>query len=110
MDLNIIVLAGVLAAEPEVREFASGTTLVRCLVTVRSVTPRKRVDVIPVVLWNPRPDVELPEQRGDRVWVVGTVQRRFWAKDADRRSRIEVVAHEIRRRSDAGSEQERRTA
>ena len=53
MDLNLVVLAGRLAAPPELRAFESGATLIRYLVTVRSEEPRRRVDVVPVTLWNP---------------------------------------------------------
>ncbi|MGI9641469.1 MAG: single-stranded DNA-binding protein [Acidimicrobiia bacterium] len=96
MDLNLVVLAGHIAAEPEVRVFTSGATLIRYLVTVRSTEPRRRVDVIPVSLWDP-PDelVDCLDVRGKLVWVVGAVQRRFWSTDGDTRSRIEVIAHQV---------------
>ena len=96
MDLNLIVLAGRLAAEPEIRTFESGATLMRLLVTVRSEEPRRRLDVIPVVRWNPDPE-ELQDSplRGRAVWVAGTVQRRFRSTGAGRTSRIEIVAHEV---------------
>lgn len=96
MDLNLVVLAGHIAAEPEVRVFPSGATLIRYLVTVRSTEPRRRVDVIPVSLWDP-PDelVESLDVRGKLAWVVGAVQRRFWSTDVDTRSRIEVIAHQV---------------
>ncbi len=47
MDLNLVVLAGRLAATPEVRTFESGTTLTKYLITVRNEDIRL-VDVIPV--------------------------------------------------------------
>ena len=96
MDLNLVVLAGRIAAEPEVRTFESGATLMRLLVTVRSDEPRRRLDVIPVVQWNPDPD-DIPQAsvRGRSVWVAGAVQRRFWSVDDGRHSRVEIVAHEI---------------
>ena len=97
MDCNIVVLAGRLAAPPELRAFPSGSTLARFLVTVRSDRPRRRVDVIPVSWWDPPADVERTElERGSRVWVVGSAQRRFWSSDGDKRSRIEIVALEVR--------------
>lgn len=96
MDLNLVVLAGHIAAEPEVRVFPSGARLVRYLVTVRSTEPTRRVDVVPVSLWDP-PDelVEFTDVRGKSAWVVGAVQRRFWSADGDKRSRIEVIAHQV---------------
>lgn len=111
MDLNLIVLAGRLAADPELRTFESGTTLLRLLVTVRSDEPRRRIDVIPVVQWNPDPDVDLAAfTRGRRVWVAGSVQRRFWSAEAGRQSRIEVVAHEVTVREEIGCPEEEGTA
>jgi single-strand DNA-binding protein len=96
MDLNLVVLCGRLAVEPELKLFESGTRLIRLLITVRSDEPRRRVDVIPVVVWDPSDDLvgELPE-KGQRVWVCGAVQRRFWEAPDGRKSRLEVVAEQV---------------
>lgn len=95
-DLNVAVIAGTLSAPPEIRTFESGTKLARYLVTVRSTEPRKRVDVIPVVQWEPPDDGTVEDlDRGDRVYIAGTVQRRFWNAPDGRRSRLEVVAHHV---------------
>lgn len=96
MDLNLIVLCGRLATDPEMRVFDSGTRLVRYLITVRMDHPRKRVDVIPVTLWDPSDElVAEPGEKGDRMWVCGAVQRRYWESPDGRRSRIEVVAEQV---------------
>lgn len=104
MDLNLVVLAGRIAAEPEIRTFESGATLMRLLVTVRSEEPRHRLDVIPVVQWDPDPD-DMPDGslRGRSVWIAGSVQRRFWSVDDGRHSRIEIVAHEVAIRDEDSS-------
>jgi len=96
MDLNLIVLCGRLAVEPELKEFDSGSRLVRLLVTVRSDEPRRRVDVVPVTLWDPPQDLleDMPE-KGRRIWVCGSVQRRFWESSEGRKSRLEVVAEQV---------------
>jgi single-stranded DNA-binding protein len=96
MDLNLIVLCGRLAVPPEIKVFESGTRLIRYLVTVRSEEPRRRVDVIPVSMWDPPQDLidEAPET-GQRIWACGSVQRRFWEAPDGRRSRIEVVAEQV---------------
>lgn len=96
MNLNVVVLGGRLAAPPEVRTFESGSRLVRYLVTVRSEAPRRRVDVVPVTLWDPDDAlIEEPPQAGDEVFIAGSVQRRFWTQDEGRRSRLEVVAQTV---------------
>ncbi len=98
MDLNIVVLRGRLATTPEFRTFDSGSSLLRYLVTVKTETPRRRVDVIPVTLWEPAQDViDDPGDAGTTVWVVGNIQRRFWETAEGRRSRIEIVAHGVTR-------------
>jgi single-stranded DNA-binding protein len=96
MDLNLAVIAGTLAAPPEIRTFDSGTRLARYLVTVRSTEPRRRVDVVPVVEWDPPPDSPAADlDRGDRIWMAGSVQRRFWTSADGRRSRLEIIAHHV---------------
>jgi len=96
MDLNLIVLCGRLAVDGELRVFDSGARLIRYLVTTRVDHPRRRTDVIPVTLWDP-PDelVDHPGEKRDRIWVCGSVQRRYWERPDGRRSRIEVVAEQV---------------
>jgi len=96
MDLNLVVLAGRLAAPPEIRQFESGSRLVRYLVTVRSEEPSRRVDVVPVTLWDPSDElIDAAPLPGSRLWVAGSVQRRFWSESEGRRSRLEVVADQV---------------
>ena len=97
MDLNLIVLCGRLAVDSELRVFDSGARLIRYLVTVRSEYPRRRVDVLPVTLWDPPDDiVHDPGLKGESIWVCGSVQRRYWESPDGRRSRVEVVAEHVR--------------
>jgi single-stranded DNA-binding protein len=95
MDLNLVVLCGRLAAPVEIRAFEGGSRLARYLVTVRSEEPR-RVDVLPVTLWDP-PEalVDANPAPGRALWVAGSVQRRFWSGAEGRRSRVEVVAEQV---------------
>ena len=97
-DLNLVVIAGRLAAPPERNEYvdSGGSRMLRVLITVRSEAPIRRVDVIPVVMWDPPDqiwDAELDP--GMRLWVAGATQRRFWSGPDGRRSRLEVVAEQI---------------
>jgi single-stranded DNA-binding protein len=66
------------------------------LVSVKVSEPRRRLDVIPVMWWDPPGGVidHLPRQE-DRVWVSGSLQRRFWDGPEGRRSRVEVVAERV---------------
>lgn len=96
MDLNLVVLSGRLAAPPELRAFDSGCRFVRYLVTCRSEEPKRRVDVLPVTLWDPPPALaDADPAPGTPLWIAGTAQRRFWGEQEGRRSRLEIVADEV---------------
>lgn len=88
MDFNLVVVAGRLAVRPE--RLADSA---RMLVTVRSVHPTTRVDLLPVSV---SADL-LPEGfvAGDRVWVAGSLQRSFHS--ASGRSRLLVAARQVER-------------
>ena len=101
MDLNLVVVSGRLVAPPEIRQFESGARLARYLVTVRSDEPVRRVDVLPVTLWDPDDELlDADPMPGARVWVAGSVQRRFWSATEGRRSRLELVADQVCLRPD----------
>ena len=96
MDLNLVVIGGRLAAPQELRVFESGARLLRYLVTVQSVSPRRRIDVLPVTLWDPADElVEEDPQPGRKLWMAGNVQRRYFEGDDGRQSRIEIVASNV---------------
>lgn len=96
MDLNVVVLSGRLAAPPELRQFESGARLARYLVTVRSEEPTRRVDVLPVTMWDPSDGLlDAQPTPGRGVWVVGSLQRRFWSGEDGRRSRLELIADQV---------------
>lgn len=102
MDLNIVVLCGRLAAQPEIRTFENGVTLLRVLITVRSEEPKRRIDVVPVTWWDPPAHVTEPGffTVGDTLWAAGQIQRRFWASETGRVSALEVIANHIEIHSD----------
>lgn len=100
MDLNIVILVGSLAAPVVLRTFESGASRLELSVAVRSDVPGRRVDIVPVVKWNPEDDLLdgwlVP---GRRVWVVGSIRRpsKGTSGDGDRR-RIQILAGNITRR------------
>jgi single-stranded DNA-binding protein len=97
MDLNLVVLSGSLAVAPELHEFESGMRRLDFLVTVRTVLDgRRRTDTLNVKYWDPPAKLVCKElDRGTRVWVAGTVQRRFWSSLDGKRSQLEVVATQV---------------
>ena len=106
MDLNLAVIAGRLSAEPDIRVFdtkepddpqLSNINVVRLLVTTRTEAPKRRIDVIPVSWWCSDDELAALELRkGDRVWIAGAVQRRFW-RDDEAKSSIEVTAYDVQK-------------
>jgi single-stranded DNA-binding protein len=86
--MNLVVLAGRVATDPEIRTFDSGAQLLRLMVTVKQKHPTRRVDVVPVTYWDP------PRKR-ETVWLTGQLQRRYRESPDGRRSRLELVAHRI---------------
>ena len=57
--------------------------------------------MLPVSLWDPPDDLWDKEVAvGDRAWVAGSIQRRFWAAEEGRRSRLELVAQQVQVRLD----------
>ncbi len=95
MELNLVLLCGRLAAPPETRQSEAGLTTMHLLVTVTSHEPVRRIDVIPVRVGGHDPEVATLEP-GARVWVCGSLQRRFTEGSAGRQSRLEVSASVVR--------------
>lgn len=100
LNLNLVVLCGRLAADPEHTMYDSGASVWRLLLTIKQTEPRTRVDVIPVTVWEGDGNLELGPEfkalvKGDVVAVQGSMQRRFWESPDGRRSRMEVVAHSV---------------
>lgn len=95
-DLNLSVLCGRLATEPELSIHDSGSRTLKFLVTVGARHPRRRIDVVPVTLYDP-PDELVDDLPGanTRVWVTGAVQRRAQDGPEGRRTRIEIVADQV---------------
>jgi single-stranded DNA-binding protein len=92
MDLNMVVICGRVVGPPEIEVYESGACRMVLLVAVRSSHPRTRIDVVPVTWWDPPGDRRTDWEAGTRVWIAGSIQRRFSAAADGRRSRLEVIA------------------
>lgn len=96
MDLNLVMLAGRLTTAPDVRVLESGARIMRLLLAVRNEEPNSRLDVVPIVWWNPDDEtVDNLPAAGTRLKVSGSVQRRFWEGPDGPRSRIEIVVSHV---------------
>lgn len=91
-DENRVLLCGRIASPPDLHTFNSGTRKLRLIVTTRAEEPRKRIDVIPVNIWDPEDELLGDELAvGARVLIHGAIQRSFWDGPEGRMSRLEVV-------------------
>ena len=97
MDLNLVVLSGTLAVAPELHRFDSGKRRLDYLVNVRTMTDgRTRANTINVKYWDPPARLVRKKLiRGDRIWIAGTVQRKFWSTLDGKRSQLEIVASQV---------------
>ena len=89
---------GRVAIEPDLEVCDGGARRLRILVTTRSDEPRTRIDVIPVVVWDPPGDLlDGSLVSGTRLRITGKVQRRVWETPEGLRSRLEVVGVTVER-------------
>jgi single-strand DNA-binding protein len=97
MTVNVVVLAGVVAAEPVQRRLPSGDQVTELRVSVPETG--KRLLPLPVAVWHSIVGARALEgiAKGDPVLVHGRLARRFYRSGAGARSLTEVVASEIKR-------------
>ena len=88
--MNVVVIRGVLSRDPEIRELASGSTLV---VMDVSTPTEDGVATVPVAWFDPRSAVTFGV--GDEVVVLGQVRRRFFRAGSVTQSRTELVAADV---------------
>jgi single-strand DNA-binding protein len=103
VTVNVVVLAGRLSASPEFAEMPSGDTVARLRLQVPEAG--KRVLPLPVVAWDraARKGCERLA-KGDAVMVRGHLVRRFFKGDGGGRSMMEVVASEVKKLVENGTE------
>ncbi len=97
--INRVELLGRVGADPELRQTQGGTAVVQ----LRLATDRRRengddeTDWHTVVCWAKQAEAVAEYVRtGERVYVAGRLQQQNWETDGgERRSRIEVHAHEV---------------
>jgi single-stranded DNA-binding protein len=96
VSVNIVVLAGTIAADPVERRMPSGEECTEIRLSVSELG--RRLLPLPVVAWH----AEVGKKRlrglhqGDEVLVYGRLVRRFYRSGAGARSLTEVVASGLR--------------
>ena len=91
--MNVCVVRGVLARDPEVRELRDGGLVAELDVTVAAHDERP-TETVPVCLFDP-PDAVARLVAGDPAVVVGRVRRRFYRSGGGTVSRTAVVADRV---------------
>ena len=97
VTVNVVVLAGSVAADPVQRRMPSGDEVTELRLSVPE--PGKRLLPLPVAAWHATVGKRALEgiAKGDDVLVYGSSSRRFYRSGAGARSLTEVVATEIKK-------------
>ena len=112
--INRVELLGRVGADPELRQTQGGTAVVQ----LRLATDRRRengndeTDWHTVICWAKQAEaVAEYVRKGERVYVAGRMQQQSWETDGgERRSRIEIHAHEVIFLGSAGAQGNGRNA
>ncbi len=110
MQKNRIELAGYLAAKPEVRHLPSGTPVANVRLAEgyrykdRTEQVQEHTNWHNIVFYGEMVDIAVSFEKGDNVFVEGTLQtRKFTPRDGSQRTVFEVIArsaHQIVRRNE----------
>ncbi|MEX2101522.1 MAG: single-stranded DNA-binding protein [Actinomycetota bacterium] len=97
VTVNVVVLAGTVAAEPVVRRLPSGDQVTELRISVPE--SGRRLLPLPVAVWHATIGPAELERigKGDPVLVHGQLVRRFYRSGSGARSITEVVAQGIRK-------------
>ena len=99
IPVNVVVLAGTVAADPVQRVMPSGDAVTEVRLSVPEAG--RRLLPLPVALWHADVGAEVAGSivKGDAVLVYGSLVRRFYRSGAGARSLTEVVASGLKRLS-----------
>lgn len=97
LTVNVVVLAGTVAADPVERRMPSGDEVTELRLSVPEVG--RRLLPLPVAVWHGSvgKDAVAGIAKGDEVLVHGQLVRRFYRSGAGARSLTEVVASGIKK-------------
>ena len=97
--INRVELLGRVGSDPELRRTQGGTAVVQLRLATdrRNGEGESQTDWHTVVCWAKQAEAVAEHVRkGERVYVSGRLQQRNWETDGgERRSRIEIHAHEV---------------
>lgn len=99
--MNVVLLIGRLASDPELKYTPSGTAVTTFRLAVdrrKSADGTKEADFFSIVAWKQQAEfVANYVGKGRLVAIQGRLQARSWvAQDGSKRNTVEVVAHDLR--------------
>lgn len=97
VTVNVVVLAGTVAADPVERQMPSGDAVTEIRLSVPEAG--KRLLPLPIAVWHKTVGKRTAKEiaKGDEVLVLGQLARRFYRSGAGARSLTEVVATGIKK-------------
>lgn len=100
MDLNKVILIGRLTAEPELKQTASGVSVINFTIAVNRKYKQdgeKIADFINVIAWKERAEfVSKYFSKGNPICICGEIQTRKWKdKNGENRYATEINASEV---------------
>jgi single-strand DNA-binding protein len=104
VTVNVVVLAGTIAAEPVERRMPSGDEVTELRLSVPE--PGRRLLPLPVAAWHKDVGKRSLKHiaKGDDVLVYGQLVRRFYRSGAGARSLTEVIASGIKKLEEPAAE------
>lgn len=100
LNLNKVILAGRLVADPEIRSTQDGTKVANIRIAVNrrfsGKDGNKSTDFFTCVAW--RKDAELLEKyfkKGSSILIIGEIQNREWEKDGVKHYTTEIMVTEV---------------
>ena len=105
VTVNVVVLAGIVSADPVQRRMPSGDEVTELRLSVPEAG--RRLLPLPIAAWHATVGTRVLGEiaKGDRVLVHGQLVRRFYRSGAGARSLTEVVASGIKKLDPSGSPQ-----
>lgn len=97
--INSVALVGRAGGDPSVRTFESGSKVaeINMALTRPGKDGKKETDWIQVKVWGKAAEVaEQYIKKGHLFGVTGELQQESWTKDGDKRSKIVVVARQLK--------------
>ena len=98
---NKVILAGRLAADPELKQTSTGAMVATVTIAVNRPYQKgveSKADFFDLIAWKSKGEVLAKYfQKGSPIYIIGKIQNRGWtAQDGSKRTKTEVIVEEIK--------------